>query len=86
MVASAVFLSGVQLIVLGMIGEYIEKIYREVIQPPVYFISKTNISVPNNSWVEESHNLDPIERRAAMDLIIVFFFYFYKMVSIKNYL
>ncbi|WP_439483304.1 glycosyltransferase family 2 protein [Cyclobacterium plantarum] len=44
-VASIVFLSGIQLIVLGVIGEYIGKLYREVSQRPAYLISKTNISI-----------------------------------------
>jgi dolichol-phosphate mannosyltransferase len=38
LVASVVFLSGIQLIVLGVIGEYIGKIYREVTQRPAYLI------------------------------------------------
>lgn len=64
-VASVVFLSGVQLIVLGVIGEYIGKIYREVTQRPAYLISKTNISNPSRN--RESHlKLEPLEGRSDM--------------------
>lgn len=48
MVASIVFLSSIQLIVLGVIGEYIGKIYREVSQRPAYLISKTNLKSSSN--------------------------------------
>lgn len=46
LVASIVFLSSIQLIVLGVIGEYIGKIYRELSQRPLYLISKSNLSHP----------------------------------------
>lgn len=42
LVASVVFLSGVQLIVLGVIGEYVGKIYRELSMRPTYLISNSN--------------------------------------------
>jgi|GEM_PF-3964589 len=64
-IASVVFLSGVQLVVLGVIGEFIGKIYREVTQRPAYIISKTNISNPSRN--RESHlKLEPLEGRSAM--------------------
>ncbi|MEB2786955.1 glycosyltransferase family 2 protein [Algoriphagus persicinus] len=47
-VASIVFLSGVQLIVLGVIGEYIGKIYLTIKQRPTYLIAKINLRVPDN--------------------------------------
>ncbi|WP_035455966.1 glycosyltransferase [Algoriphagus terrigena] len=46
LIASVVFLSGIQLIVLGVIGEYVGKIYRELNQRPLYLISKSNLSDP----------------------------------------
>lgn len=72
LVASAVFLSGIQLTVLGVIGEYVGKIYRELSQRPNYLISKTNISPADNQVREETfHNLTDLSagrqgRRAAM--------------------
>ncbi len=40
LVASIVFLSGIQLMVLGVIREYIGKIYRELKQRPTYLLQK----------------------------------------------
>jgi polyisoprenyl-phosphate glycosyltransferase len=65
LVASIVFLSSIQLIVLGVIGEYIGKIYREVSQRPAYLISKTNLNLSQNY-----QQVDPVisiqtERRKA---------------------
>lgn len=45
LVASIVFLSSIKLIVLGVIGEYIGKIYWEVSQRPTYLITKTNLNL-----------------------------------------
>ena len=65
-VASVMFLSGVQLIVLGVIGEYIGKIYREVTHRPAYLVSKTNIFRPSVNPKENNLTSDPIERRPVM--------------------
>ncbi len=43
-IAAIVFLSGLQLVVLGVMGEYIGKLYLENKQRPHYLISKTNVN------------------------------------------
>ncbi|WP_086478571.1 MULTISPECIES: glycosyltransferase family 2 protein [Arenibacter] len=60
-VAAIVFLSGLQLMVLGVMGEYIGKLYLENKKRPHYLISKTNIN-------GTSPQLDSYkqERRAAV--------------------
>ncbi|MBN3584347.1 hypothetical protein JYB64_18275 [Algoriphagus aestuarii] len=65
LVASVVFLSGVQLIVLGLIGEYVGKIYTELSMRPTYLISKSNIEATKKSLgiVKNSHQK---ERRTFM--------------------
>lgn len=66
LVASIVFLSSIQLIVLGVIGEYIGKIYREVSQRPAYLISKTNLNLSQNyQQVDKVISLQT-ERRKVM--------------------
>jgi dolichol-phosphate mannosyltransferase len=66
LVASIVFLSSIQLIVLGVIGEYIGKIYREVSQRPAYLISKTNLNLSQNyQQVDKAFNYQ-LERRKVM--------------------
>lgn len=60
-IASIVFLAGIQLMVLGVMGEYIGKLYIENKQRPHYLISKTNIK-ETNSQINNHKN----ERRAAM--------------------
>ncbi|WP_192348902.1 glycosyltransferase family 2 protein [Algoriphagus sp. Y33] len=63
LVASIVFLSGIQLMVLGVIGEYIGKMYMELKQRPIYLIAKTNITLPSDSQRKGSYSLNPEERR-----------------------
>lgn len=43
-IASLLFLSGIQLVVLGILGEYIGKIFLNVKFRPAYIVDKTNIS------------------------------------------
>lgn len=66
LVASIVFLSSIQLIVLGVIGEYIGKIYREVSQRPTYLISKTNLNLNSDLRKENQEHLYQLERRKVM--------------------
>jgi glycosyltransferase involved in cell wall biosynthesis len=66
LVASIVFLSSIQLIVLGVIGEYIGKIYREVSQRPTYLISKTNLNLNSDLRKENKEHLYQLERRKVM--------------------
>lgn len=66
LVASIVFLSSIQLIVLGVIGEYIGKIYREVSQRPAYLISKTNMNLAQNYPQVENVIAIQTERRKVM--------------------
>ena len=58
-IAAIVFLAGVQLIVLGVMGEYIGKLYMQNKQRPHYLIAATNIDLSKK-------NIKQIERRAAM--------------------
>ena len=73
LVASIVFLSGIQLMVLGVIGEYIGKMYMELKQRPTYLIAKTSITVPADTQREGIRFLNPKDlpsgrqgRRSAM--------------------
>lgn len=66
LVASIVFLSSIQLIVLGVIGEYIGKIYREVSHRPVYLISKTNLNLLQNYQQVDQVISIQTERRKVM--------------------
>jgi len=47
-IASILFLSGIQLIVLGIIGEYLGKLFMENKRRPNYIIEKTSIKNNNN--------------------------------------
>ncbi|MBU2903428.1 glycosyltransferase family 2 protein [Arenibacter algicola] len=58
-IASIMFLSGIQLMVLGVMGEYLGKMYMANKQRPNYIVSNTNIS-------KKIENDNQQERRAAM--------------------
>ncbi|MVO98714.1 glycosyltransferase family 2 protein [Paenibacillus lutrae] len=51
LILSVWFIGGVQLLALGLIGEYIGKIYREVKHRPLYLIEKT---LSSRSYVKET--------------------------------
>jgi glycosyltransferase involved in cell wall biosynthesis len=54
LILSVWFIGGIQLLALGLIGEYIGKIYREVKQRPLYVIEKTILSADHMH--EASHS------------------------------
>ncbi|REG78475.1 hypothetical protein [Algoriphagus antarcticus] len=66
LIASIVFLSGIQLLVLGVIGEYIGKMYMELKQRPAYLIAKTNIDKSTVHPTADAISTHTQERRTAM--------------------
>jgi dolichol-phosphate mannosyltransferase len=66
LIASIVFLSGIQLLVLGVIGEYIGKMYIQLKQRPAYLIAKTNIVKSTVHPANEAISSAIQERRPAM--------------------
>ena len=60
-IASILFLAGIQLMVLGVMGEYIGKLFMESKQRPHYLVNKTNIKETNL----HTDNIEA-ERRAAV--------------------
>jgi hypothetical protein len=50
------FMGGIQLITIGMLGEYIGRIFSETQQRPLYFIESDLDSIAHTSYVAESMN------------------------------
>ncbi|MEX2601492.1 MAG: glycosyltransferase, partial [Balneolaceae bacterium] len=53
LIISVVFLGGVQLFSIGIIGEYISRINRNVLARPLYIVGESNVSQPNPSGKRE---------------------------------
>jgi polyisoprenyl-phosphate glycosyltransferase len=49
LIISSMFIGGVQLISIGVIGEYISRINKNVLDRPLYIVDSTNINNKNNS-------------------------------------
>jgi dolichol-phosphate mannosyltransferase len=49
LIISSMFIGGVQLISIGIIGEYISRINKNVQNRPLYIIDQTNIEVSNSN-------------------------------------
>lgn len=45
---SIAFFFGVQFLLAGFIGEYLQRIYSEVVQRPLYFVSNDTLSSPDD--------------------------------------
>lgn len=52
LIISSMFIGGVQLISIGVIGEYISRINKNVLQRPLYIIERTNIDPEINQKIE----------------------------------
>ena len=50
-IISVLFLSGIQLFVLGILGEYLGKLFMENKRRPTYIVSETNINIDTNDNV-----------------------------------
>jgi len=66
LIASIVFLSGIQLIVLGVLGEYLGKIYIQTKNDPLYIVESSNIDLDCFSELLRKNFNTSMERRYSI--------------------
>ena len=57
LIISVMFVGGIQLFSIGIIGEYLSRIHKNVKQRPLYIISETNLEVKGHKLESESNEL-----------------------------
>jgi hypothetical protein len=58
-------IGGVQLLMIGVVGEYIGKVLAETKQRPVYFVAEHTVKPVQNERQDESRPADEAARNAA---------------------